>query len=381
MTNNKSENLKEKYFVFVIGTRPELIKMAPVIKEFKENNLKTMVLTTSQHKELLDMANKVFNIEFDIDLDIMKPDQDLFDIAINLLSKIKKVLNEISISVLFVQGDTSTAFLVALASFYINKNIKIAHIEAGLRSFDKYQPFPEEINRKLISHLADYHFAPTELSAQNLYNEGIKENVFITGNTVVDALISIQDKINKVDISKYGVKEDEFILVEVHRRESFGEPMVNIMKAIKELAILKDIKILFPVHYNPNVRKVAFEILQDLKDKVYLIDPVDYLTMLAFIKNAKLIITDSGGIQEEAPTFKTPVFVVRNVTERPEGIKDGFINIVSNQKDKIIESVLSNFNKKEELKKLNKPNPYGDGLASKRIFNIIVSRSLQSSLR
>ncbi|MGB9639021.1 MAG: non-hydrolyzing UDP-N-acetylglucosamine 2-epimerase [bacterium] len=361
----------EKYFVFVVGTRPELIKMAPVIKEFKQNNLKTLVLSTSQHKELLEISNKVFNIEFDIDLDIMKPNQDLFDISISVLSKIKDFLKNYEIEFLFIQGDTSTAFLVALAAFYINKNIKIGHIEAGLRSFDKYQPFPEEINRKLISQIADYHFAPTNLSAKNLYNEGIKDNVFITGNTVVDALISIQDKINSIDLSKYNIKENEFILVEVHRRESFGKPMREIMQSIREITIKTKTKVIFPVHYNPNVKNIAFEILSDLKELVYLIDPVDYLTMLAFIKNAKLIITDSGGIQEEAPTFKTPVFVVRNVTERPEGIDQGFIFIASNNKNKIIETVLNNFNKKQELIKQNKPNPYGDGLASKRIFNIV----------
>ncbi|MCX7870658.1 MAG: UDP-N-acetylglucosamine 2-epimerase (non-hydrolyzing) [bacterium] len=372
-------NNLDKYFVFVVGTRPELIKMAPVIKQFKNNHFKTLVLSTSQHKELLYMANKVFNIEFDIDLDIMQPNQDLFDISINVLSKIKDFLNNNDIEFLFIQGDTSTAFLVALAAFYINKNIKIAHVEAGLRSFDKYQPFPEEINRKLISHIADYHFAPTTLSAQNLYNEGIKQNVFITGNTVVDALISIQDKINNVDLSKYNVKENEFILVEVHRRESFGQPMIDIMEAIKEIAIKANVKIIFPVHYNPNVRNVAFKVLSELKELVYLIEPVDYLTMLAFIKNAKLIITDSGGIQEEAPTFKTPVFVVRNVTERPEGIKEGFIFIASNNKNKIVNTVLQNFNKKQELIKSNKPNPYGDGLASKRIFDIISKSVFLSS--
>jgi UDP-N-acetylglucosamine 2-epimerase (non-hydrolysing) len=361
----------KKYLVFVVGTRPELIKMAPVIKEFKQNNFKTLVLSTSQHRELLFMANKVFNIEFDIDLDIMKPDQDLFDISINVLSKIKDFLNNYDIEFLFIQGDTSTAFLVALSAFYINKNIKIAHVEAGLRSFDKYQPFPEEINRKLISHIADYHFSPTHLSAKNLYNEGIKENVFITGNTVVDALISIQDKIDEIDLSSYYIKENEFILVEVHRRESFGKPMLEIMEAIKEIALKTKIKVIFPVHYNPNVRKVAFEILGDIKELVYLIEPVDYLTMLSFIKHAKLIITDSGGIQEEAPTFKTPVFVVRNVTERPEGIQDGFIFIASNNKQKIINTVLNNLDKKQELINLNKPNPYGDGLASKRIFDIV----------
>jgi len=361
----------KKYFVFVVGTRPELIKMAPVIKEFKQNNFKTLVLSTSQHRELLFMANKVFNIEFDIDLDTMKPDQDLFDISINVLSKIKDFLNNYDIEFLFIQGDTSTAFLVALSAFYINKNIKIAHVEAGLRSFDKYQPFPEEINRKLISHIADYHFAPTPLSAKNLYNEGIKENVFITGNTVVDSLISIQDKIDEIDLSGYNIKENEFILVEVHRRESFGKPMLEIMQAIKEIALKTKIKVIFPVHYNPNVRKLAFKILGDIKKLVYLIEPVDYLTMLSFIKHAKLIITDSGGIQEEAPTFKTPVFVVRNVTERPEGIQDGFIFIASNNKQNIINTILNNLDKKWELINLNKPNPYGDGLASKRIFDIV----------
>lgn len=358
-------------YCFVVGTRPELIKTAPVIKEFQQNNQETIVLSTSQHKELLNMANQVFNINFDFDLDIMKPNQDLFDISINVMSKIKDFLSHIQPDFVFVQGDTTTAFIVSLASFYLN--IKVCHIEAGLRSFDKHQPFPEEINRRLISIVGDYHFCPTQLSARNLYKENIKENVFITGNTVVDALLSISKLIDTVDIEKkFDVEKNNFILVEVHRRESFGKTMLSILEAINEIQYFTKLKIIFPVHYNPNVRKPAFEILSKNRN-INLIEPVDYLTMLSLIKNAKLIITDSGGIQEEAPTFRTPCLVVRNKTERPEGIKHKFIIIAGTEEKSIISKTLKYLNHKQKLQKSNAPNPYGDGLASKRIFNILVN--------
>ncbi|MEN3015010.1 MAG: UDP-N-acetylglucosamine 2-epimerase (non-hydrolyzing) [bacterium] len=356
-------------YCFVVGTRPELIKTAPVINEFKSQNLQTIVISTSQHKELLHTANQVFGIKFDYDLDIMKPNQDLFDISINVLKKMSQVLDEINPDYVFVQGDTTTAFIVALSCFYKNK--KICHIEAGLRSFDKYQPFPEEINRKLISAVADYHFCPTQLSAQNLAKENIKHNVFITGNTVVDSLCMIDKQIDDTDIQKkLGLQSDNYILVEVHRRESFGETMNQIMLAINEIQIKTSLPVVFPVHYNPNVRKPAYEILSKNKN-IKLIDPIDYLSMLNLIKNARIIITDSGGIQEEAPTYKTPVIVVRNKTERPEGLKNKFIIIATTNKNKIVSKTLKYLNHKEILRKNNIPNPYGDGLASKRIFNII----------
>ncbi|MCS6955745.1 MAG: UDP-N-acetylglucosamine 2-epimerase (non-hydrolyzing) [Candidatus Calescibacterium sp.] len=358
-------------YCFAVGTRPELIKTAPVIREFKKNNQEVIVLSTSQHKELLNMANKVFNISFDYDLDIMKPNQDLFDISVNVLSKIKNFFEKMAPDYVFVQGDTTTAFIIALSSFYY-QNIKVCHIEAGLRSFDKFQPFPEEINRKLISVVADYHFCPTVLSSQNLRKENIKDNVFITGNTVVDALLSIDPLINTIDIEKiYNVNKNSYILVEVHRRESFGGKMVEIMESINEIQRITGVPVLFPVHYNPNVRKPAFEILSPNKN-IKLIEPVDYLTMLSLIKNAKIIITDSGGIQEEAPTYKTPVIVVRNKTERPEGIKYKFIIIAGTSKKQIIEKTIKYFNHKDKLIKLDVPNPYGDGLASERILNVIL---------
>ncbi|MFN3995553.1 MAG: non-hydrolyzing UDP-N-acetylglucosamine 2-epimerase [bacterium] len=356
-------------YCFVLGTRPELIKIAPVIKTFKEKKLETIVISTSQHKELLLTANKIFNIQFDFDLDIMKNNQDLFDISINVLSKIKDILINLKPDYVFIQGDTTTAFIVALSAFYLN--IKICHIEAGLRSFDKYQPFPEEINRKLISVVSDYHFCPTELSAKNLTKENIKNNIYITGNTVVDALLSIDNLINTINVEElFKVKKDNYILVEVHRRESFGKTMEEIMLAINEIQKITNIPIIFPVHYNPNVRKPAYSLLSDNKN-IKLIEPVDYLTMLSLIKNAKLIITDSGGIQEEAPAYKTPVIVVRNKTERPEGLKDKFIILAGTNKKQIINKTLKYLNHKQTLLKLNIPNPYGDGKASERILNII----------
>lgn len=360
-------------FCFVVGTRPELIKVAPVIKEFQKNNQETIVLSTSQHKELLEMANKVFNIKFDIDLNIMKSNQDLFDISISILSKIKEFFDQTKPDYIFVQGDTTTAFIVSLASFY--KTTKICHIEAGLRSFDKHQPFPEEINRRLISVVSDYHFCPTKLSAQNLYKENIKENVFITGNTVIDSLNLINPLVDNVDIQNlYNIEKDNYILVEVHRRESFGKTMIEIMEAIDIIQKKTNIPVLFPVHYNPNVRKPAYSILSKNK-QIKLIEPVDYLTMLALIKNSKIIITDSGGIQEEAPTYKTPVIVVRNKTERPEGIKHKFIIIAGTNKKQIINKTIKYINHKATLEKSNIPNPYGDGMASKRIFNILVNNT------
>jgi len=358
-------------FGFVVGTRPELIKMAPVIKEFQKNNQKVITISTSQHKELLESANKIFDIKFDYDLNIMKPNQDLFDISTNVLIKLKNLYEELKLDYVFVQGDTTTAFIVALGSFY--KRIKICHIEAGLRSFDKYQPFPEEINRKLISVVADYHFCPTKLAAQNLYKENIKENIFITGNTVIDALLSIDHLVEKSNaIKDYDLQKDNYILVEVHRRESFGKTIVEILKAIDEIQKKTSLKVIFPLHYNPNVREPAQKILGN-NPNIALIEPVDYLTMLSLIKNARIVITDSGGIQEEAPTYKTPVIVVRNKTERPEGLKDKFIILAGTEKEKIIKITLKYINHKEKLQKLQKPNPYGDGLSSKRIFSYIVN--------
>ncbi|MCS7165271.1 MAG: UDP-N-acetylglucosamine 2-epimerase (non-hydrolyzing) [Candidatus Calescibacterium sp.] len=361
-------------YCFVVGTRPELIKTAPVIDKFKKNNQDVMVLSTSQHKELLETANRVFNIKFDYDLDIMKPNQNLFDISINVLSKIREFFEYTKPKYIFVQGDTSTAFIVALASFY-HQDIYICHIEAGLRSFDKYQPFPEEINRRLISVVADYHFCPTSLSAKNLYRENIRQNVFITGNTVVDALLLIDPLVNKMDIQTlYQIEPNNYILVEVHRRESFGKTMIEILESIDEIQKITKIPVIFPVHYNPNVRKPAFEILSKNKN-IRLIDPIDYLTMLSLIKNARIIITDSGGIQEEAPTYKTPVIVVRNKTERPEGIKHKFIILAGTDKKQIIQKTIKHIDHKQKIIKSNVNNPYGDGLASQRIFDIIVKNT------
>jgi len=367
-----------KKILFIFGTRPEAIKMAPLIKEFEKNKGKfnVKVCVTAQHREMLDQVLDFFKIKPDYDLDLMKPNQSLFTITADIIKSLESVLDSFNPDLVFVQGDTTTAFAGALAGFY--KKIKIAHIEAGLRSHNRYSPFPEEINRVLAGHITDYHFAPTEKAKDNLINEGIKENVWVVGNTVIDALFLGLDIIKKEGEEKYYHFFDfidfskKIILVTGHRRESFGEPFRNICYALKDLADrYDDIEIVYPVHLNPNVRKPVNEILKGHK-RIHLIEPLSYPYLIWLMSKSYIILTDSGGIQEEAPSLGKPVLVMREVTERTEGIEAGTAKLVGTDKEKIVSEATRLLESESEYKKMaNAVNPYGDGKASQRIVDIL----------
>ncbi len=371
--------MRNKFKILLIfGTRPEAIKLAPLIKEFEKyaEIFETKVCITAQHREMLDQVLKFFKIKPDFDLNIMKPNQSLSELTANMIKEIEPVLQNFRPDLVFVQGDTTTAFVGALSAFY--QKVSIAHIEAGLRSFNKYSPFPEEINRVLVGHLADYHFAPTEKAKENLFNENIKKNVYVVGNTVIDALFLGLDIIKKqgeekfykffnfLDFSK------KIILVTGHRRESFGKPFENICNALKEIAQKhKDVEIVYPVHLNPNVRKPVFEILKGTEN-IHLIEPLEYPYLIWLMNKSYLVLTDSGGIQEEAPSLGKPVLVMREVTERTEGIEAGTAKLVGTNREKIAEEVSLLLEDKDEYRKMSKAvNPYGDGKASERIREII----------
>ena len=362
--------------LLIFGTRPEAIKMAPVVKRFQQNNsFKTKICVTAQHREMLDQVLDFFDIKPDYDLNIMKPNQSLFDITANTLKGLESVLDDFQPDLVFIQGDTTTAFVGALAGFY--KKIKIAHIEAGLRSYNKYSPFPEEMNRVLAGHLSDYHFAPTQRAKENLFNENIKENVYVVGNTVIDALFLGLDIIKKQGEEQY-YKHFEFIdfskkiiLVTGHRRESFGKPFENICYALKEIAKREDVEIVYPVHLNPNVREPVNRILKGINN-IHLTEPLEYPYLIWLMNKSYLVLTDSGGIQEEAPSLGKPVLVMREVTERIEGIEAGTAKLVGTNKEKIVKETIKLLDNKEEYEKMARAvNPYGDGKASERIENII----------
>ncbi len=364
--------------LFIFGTRPEAIKLAPLIKKFKDNKniFQTKVCITAQHRSMLDQVLKFFNIKPDFDLNLMKPNQSLFDITINNLKGLENVFNAYHPYLLIVQGDTTTSFVGALAGYY--NNIKLVHIEAGLRSGNKYAPFPEEINRILISHLADYHFAATKKAKENLLNEGIKENIWVVGNTVIDALFLTLVIIKQMDNDIF-FKFFEFldfskkiILVTAHRRESFGRPFENICNALKNIADNNEnLEIVYPVHLNPKVNELVNRILKNHK-RVHLIKPLDYPYLLWLMSKSYLILTDSGGIQEEAPSLGKPVLVMREFTERVEGIKAGTAKLVGTDKNQIIKETTNLLINKNEYNKIAKAiNPYGDGTASDQILKVI----------
>ena len=363
--------------LFIFGTRPEAIKMAPVIKRFQQNNsFNTKICVTAQHREMLDQVLDFFDIKPDYDLNIMKPNQSLFDITANTLRALEEVLDEFKPDLIFVQGDTTTTFIGALAGFY--KKIKIAHIEAGLRSYNKYSPFPEEINRVLAGHLSDYHFAPTQKAKENLFNENIKKNVYVVGNTVIDALFLGLDIIKGYGEEQYYKHFDfidfsrKIILITGHRRESFGKPFENICYALKEIAEREDIEIVYPVHLNPNVREPVNRILGNVKN-VHLIEPLEYPYLIWLMSKSYLVLTDSGGIQEEAPSLGKPVLVMREVTERIEGIEAGTAKLVGTDKERIVKETIKLLDDKKEYEKMAKAvNPYGDGKTSKRIVNFFM---------
>lgn len=359
----------------VFGTRPEGIKMAPIIKELeRREGIESVVCITAQHRALLDQVLKVFDIKPDYDLNIFKSGQTLTEITTRALMGLEEVIIKEKPDVLLVQGDTTTVFAGALAAFY--QGIKIGHVEAGLRSGNLYSPYPEEANRKLAGILANFHFAPTERNKNNLLKEGYpEENIFITGNTVIDALkyavkenyIFDIDLLNKLDY-----KNKRIILLTAHRRENIGKPMENIFNAIKDIVTkYEDVELVWPMHLNPKVREIAYSILSS-NDRIHLIEPLDYEPMANLMSKVNLIVTDSGGLQEEGPTFGKPVLVVREETERPEGIQAGTAKLVGTSYEKVFEELDLLLSNEDEYNKMaNAINPYGDGRTSKRIVNIL----------
>lgn len=368
-----------KKVLIVFGTRPEALKLIPVYSELIKHPeiFETKICITSQHKEMLWDVLNFFEVSPHFDLNIMSPNQTLFDITSKILLQIKQVFDEFLPDLIITQGDTTTTFVSALAGFY--SKIKVAHIEAGLRSFDKYSPFPEEINRVLTSRLADYHFAPTKTACENLYSENINTKVFLVGNTIIDTLflalsrlngkeIDFADKFDFLDFSK------KMMLITGHRRESFGEPFRNICLAIREISTnYPELQIVYPVHLNPNVQGPVNEILSNLQN-VFLIEPQKYPEFVWLMSKSYLILTDSGGVQEEAPSLGKPVLVMREVTERTEGIEAGTARLVGTSKLSIINAVTELLeNPASYAKMANAQNPYGDGLSSKRIVEILLN--------
>ena len=372
-----------KKVLLVFGTRPEAIKMAPLVKAFEnEPTIESKVCVTAQHREMLDQVLDMFDIKPDYDLNIMKPGQDLFDVTSNVLLGLKDVLNDFSPDVVLVHGDTTTTSSASLASFY-NK-IKVGHVEAGLRTGDMYSPWPEEANRQITGVLANYHFAPTTTSANNLLKENKNpKDIVVTGNTVIDALFLALDKIEKNDElkskiiesinSQYELKDNKkIILVTGHRRENFGDGFINICEALKTIALNNpDIDIVYPVHLNPNVQKPVKEILSNTSN-VYLINPLQYEQFIYMMNKSYFIITDSGGVQEEAPSLGKPVLVMRDTTERPEAVEAGTVKLVGTNKESIINEAQKLLNDENEYNTMSKAhNPYGDGKACERIVEFI----------
>jgi len=362
--------------MFCFGTRPEAIKLAPVIKEAKAHSelLETRVVVTGQHREMLDQVLKIFNVRPDHDLRIMEEGQSVESVLLNAVKGLKDILAKEKPDMMIVQGDTTTTFASSLSAFY--QKISVGHVEAGLRTWDKYRPFPEEMNRRLTSVLADIHFAPTQASVNNLKNEGIDEgSIYLTGNTVIDALFDVANR--SYDISKLGIKilkDERVILVTTHRRESFGAPLNAICNAIKEIAKAhpKDVRVVIPVHKNPVVKKAVKEILGSIPN-VSLIEPLEYEPFVHLMKASYLILTDSGGVQEEAPSLGKPVLVLREVTERPEGIEAGVVKLVGTDQAKIKEEAEKLLKDKVEYDRMAlSKNPYGDGKASKRIVDALI---------
>jgi UDP-N-acetylglucosamine 2-epimerase (non-hydrolysing) len=358
--------------LFIFGTRPEAIKLAPVIKSLQKDSrhFKVKICITAQHREMLDQVLTVFDIKPDYDLNIMKDNQTIFDINIRILNGLKGIIKKINPDLMFVQGDTTTAFVSALAGFYLK--IPIAHVEAGLRTDDKYAPFPEEMNRQLITRLADFHFAPTQKAKENLLKEGVKkENIRVTGNTVIDALKLCLKMHSKVDLPvlKNINPQNRIVLVTVHRRENFGKPFENICRALKQIVNNHpNVEIIFPVHPNPNIRKPAHKYLSGV-NRIHLIPPQYYLPFAHLMKASYLILTDSGGIQEEAPTLGKPVLVLRDKTERPEAINAGTAKLVGSDFSRIVEETNLLLTSSIRYQKMAQArNPFGDGKASKRIY-------------
>ncbi len=370
-----------KVFV-VFGTRPEAIKMAPVCHDLLNDskNFDVTICVTAQHREMLDQVLSIFGITPDFDLNLMKPGQDLTDITISIIAEMRKLFKKNKPDLVLVHGDTSTSFATALAAFY--EKIKIAHVEAGLRTYNIYAPYPEEFNRQMISKVANYHFAPTKISEKNLINEGVSKNkIYVTGNTVIDALLWITKKNNKhiksieSDISKslnFDWLRNKYVLITGHRRENFGDGFINICKALATLAKnFPELNFVYPVHLNPNVQDPVKKNLSHLKN-INLIEPMEYEHFVHLLKNCHIVLTDSGGIQEEAPSFGKPVLVMREVTERPEAVEAGTVKLVGSDQLNIEQSVTKLILNENEYQKMSQAhNPYGDGKSSSRITNAL----------
>lgn len=377
-----------KKILTVFGTRPEAIKMAPVVLALQQaEGLESLVCVTAQHRQMLDQVLNLFDIKPDYDLDLMAPNQDLFDITSKVLLGLRDVLREAQPDIVLVHGDTTTCFAAGLAAFY--QNIKLGHVEAGLRTGNLRAPFPEEANRTLVGRLTDYHFAPTQSSKNNLLTEGVPEqNIVVTGNTVIDALLIVRDKVigepDSVWLEKFGEtlfkticdSSRKLILITGHRRENFGQGFIDLCNAIKELAQKHpDWDLVYPVHLNPNVQKPVYEILDQL-DNVYLIAPLDYEPFVWIMNRSDLILTDSGGIQEEGPSLGKPVLVMREVTERPEAVDAGTVLLVGTDKEKIVSGVEKVLLDSDVYARMSKAhNPYGDGHACEKIIQTLLKAS------
>lgn len=360
-----------KKVMLVFGTRPEAIKMCPLVNELKQRkSIETIVCVTGQHRQMLDQVLHAFKVIPDYDLSIMTQNQTLFDITINILNKIKKILEQAKPDIVLVHGDTSTTFVTALACYYLQ--IPIGHVEAGLRTYNIYSPFPEEFNRQAVSIISKYHFAPTELAKQNLINEGKNpNNIYVTGNTAIDALkTTVSDNYFHKELD--WASDSKLILITAHRRENLGLPMRNMFKAINRvLNEYKNVKAIYPIHMNPTIREIADEFLSE-NERIHIIQPLDVIDFHNFLNKSYLILTDSGGIQEEAPSLGKPVLVMRDTTERPEGIDAGTLKLVGTEE----ESIYNNFKALLEdttlyNKMSNASNPYGDGFACKKIADIL----------
>jgi UDP-N-acetylglucosamine 2-epimerase (non-hydrolysing) len=380
-----------KKILIVFGTRPEAIKMAPVVHAFQSDNINfnTKVCVTAQHREMLDQVLDIFEIVPDYDLNLMKVGQDLSDISARVLIELRPVLKDFKPDVVLVHGDTTTSSMSSLAAYY--EQISVGHVEAGLRTYNIYSPFPEEINRQITGRITTYHFAPTELSKKNLLQENIKDgNIIVTGNTVIDALHLVLDKIKnnselkeklKSQVAELGYRNIEtldsgkrrMVLITGHRRENFGEGFVQMCEAMKEIAIAnQDFDLVYPVHLNPNVQKPVNEILGNISN-IYLIKPLEYLPFIYLMEKSYLVLTDSGGIQEEAPSLGKPVLVMRDTTERPEAVDAGTVELVGTDKEVIVKKVnelISNKSKYDIMSKSH--NPYGDGNASNKILKALL---------
>ena len=364
-----------KKVMLVFGTRPEAIKMCPLVNELKtRKEIETIVCVTGQHRQMLDQVLEAFSVVPDYDLSVMKERQTLFDVTTNILNRIREVLETVRPDVVLVHGDTSTTFVTALACYYLQ--IPVGHVEAGLRTYNIYSPYPEEFNRQAVGIIAAYHFAPTELSKKNLLKEGKKpETIYVTGNTAIDALKTTVRKDYTHPVLEWA-KDSRLIMITAHRRENLGEPMKHMFRAIRRVCDEHpDIKAVYPIHMNPAVRETAQAILGD-DERIRIIEPLDVLDFHNFLARSYLILTDSGGIQEEAPSLGKPVLVMRDTTERPEGIAAGTLKLVGTDETTIYENFKMLLEDQEAYRKMSTAsNPYGDGFASKRIADILEGKA------